>query len=89
MLKMGDNTGGVLVLAINAEDYPQSSTSAFGLCRAYNSAGDRLRAQESFERALQLDPNNNRAADARALIRRQLTAGGSAFARAPATSSAD
>jgi hypothetical protein len=71
MLKMGDNTGGVLVLAMNAEDYPQSSTSAFGLGRAYNSAGDRLRAQQSFERALQLDPNNKRAADALALIRRQ------------------
>jgi hypothetical protein len=70
MLKMGDNAGGIAVLAMNAEDYPQSSTSAFGLGRAYNAAGDKLRAQQSFERALQLDPNNRRAADALALVRR-------------------
>jgi hypothetical protein len=70
MLKMGDYTGGIAVLRMNADDYPQSSTSAFGLGRAYNAAGDTLRARQGFERALRLDPNNKRAADALALLRR-------------------
>jgi Flp pilus assembly protein TadD len=70
MLKMGDHLGGIVVLAMNAEDYPQSSTSAFGLGRAYNAAGDTVRARQAFERALRLDPDNKRAADALALLRR-------------------
>lgn len=71
MLKMDDHAGGIVVLAMNAADYARSSTSAFGLGRAYNAAGEKLLAQQSFERALQLDPNNKRAADALALLRRQ------------------
>jgi len=70
MLKMGDHIGGIVVLAMNTEDNPQSSTSAFGLGRAYNAAGDTARARQAYERALRLDPNNKRAADALALLRR-------------------
>jgi hypothetical protein len=70
MLKMGDNAGAIAVLVMNALDYPQSSTSAFGLGRAYNTAGDTLQARQAFERALRLDPTNKRAADALAALRR-------------------
>ena len=64
MVKMGDHTGAIALLAMNAEDYPASSTSAFGLGRAYSAAGDTLRARQTFERSLKLDPNNKRAAAA-------------------------
>jgi len=37
---------------------------AFGLGRAYRSAGDDAKARAEFDRALQLDPNNKRAQDA-------------------------
>lgn len=71
MLKMGDYTGGIAILAMNADDYPQSSTSAFGLGRAYNTAGDTARARQAFERAVNLDPKNKRAGDALALLRQR------------------
>jgi hypothetical protein len=71
MLKMADYAGGIVVLSMNAADYPKSSTSAFGLGRAYNTAGDIPRARKAFERALQLDPKNKRAADALGLLLRR------------------
>jgi hypothetical protein len=39
--------------------------------RAYSAAGDKLRARQAFERAVRLEPNNKRATDALALLRRQ------------------
>jgi hypothetical protein len=71
MLKMADNAGAIAVLSMNAEDYPKSSTSAFGLGRAYSAAGDTLRARQAFGRALQLDPTNKRAANALESLRRK------------------
>ena len=70
MLKMGDYHGAILVLTLNAGDYPQSSTSAFGLGRAYATAGDSARAVQELERAIKLDPANRRAVDALAAIRK-------------------
>lgn len=68
MLKMNDFAGAVAVLSLNARDYPQSSTSAFALGRAYRSAGHTERAKAEFNRALALDPKNKRASDALAAI---------------------
>ena len=64
MLKMGDVASPVELLKANAAAYPQSASAAFGLGRAYKEAGDRLKAREEFKRALKLDPNHKRAADA-------------------------
>ena len=64
MLKMGDVAVAVELLEANAKDYPQSAGAAFGLGRAYKTAGDRPRAREEFQRALKLDPTHKRAADA-------------------------
>jgi hypothetical protein len=69
-LKMGDVAGAIVLLEMNARDYPGSSTSAFGLGRAYRSAGDLARARREFERALRIDAGNKRAADALAEISR-------------------
>lgn len=76
ILKMGDHAGAIAVLSMNARDYPASSTAAFGLGRALATAGDTSNARVTFERALQLDPNNKRAADALAAIRRAPGTGG-------------
>jgi len=64
MLKMGDVESAVALLEANAEVYPNSSSSAFGLGRAYDTAGEKGRARAEFERALGLDPENRRASRA-------------------------
>jgi len=69
MLKMGDNRGAIAVLKLNARDYPQSSSSAFALGRAYRSANEIDKAKVEFRRALALDPANKRAADALAVLK--------------------
>ena len=69
MLKMGDHAGAVALLTMNASDFPQSSSSAFGLGRALVAAGDTTRARQQFVRAVELDPANKAAADALASIR--------------------
>jgi hypothetical protein len=61
MLKMGDTDAAIELLKANARDYPASSSSAFGLARAYAAANDRLQARREYERALALDPENRRA----------------------------
>ncbi len=61
MLKMGDFDAAIALLEANARDYPDSSTSAFGLGRAYETADQRARARRQYERALELDPGNGRA----------------------------
>lgn len=61
MLKMGDHEAAIALLEENARAYPDSSSSAFGLGRAYASAGRSARALKEFERALKLDPENRRA----------------------------
>jgi hypothetical protein len=70
MLKMNDFAGAIAVLSLNARDYPQSSTSAFALGRAYRTAGDIEKAKAELNRALALDPKNKRASDALAAIAR-------------------
>ncbi len=69
MLKMGDHDCATALLAMNARDYPQSSTSAFGLGRALIAGGDSTRARQEFTRALRLDPANKAAAAALAELR--------------------
>lgn len=68
MLKMGDGASAVALLAANAVDYPQSSSAAFGLGRAYSETKQLSKARGQFETALRLDPNNKRARDALAEI---------------------
>jgi hypothetical protein len=69
MLKMGDHDGATTLLAMNARDFPRSSSSAFGLGRALIAAGDTTRARLELTRALELDPANKSAAAALASLR--------------------
>jgi tetratricopeptide (TPR) repeat protein len=63
-LKMGQHEGAIALLERNARDYPNVATSAFGLGRAYATAGHPRDARTEFERALQLDPKYERASKA-------------------------
>lgn len=61
ILKMNGVPAAVALLEANARQYPKSSGAAFGLGRAYRTAGEPAKARAEFERALKLDPNNKRA----------------------------
>jgi len=64
ILKMGEAETAIALLEENARAYPKSSDARFGLGRAYNAAGDKVKAKAAFEAALALDPANRRAAAA-------------------------
>ena len=68
MLKMADNGSAVPLLKSNAGDYPDSSSSAFSLARAFQASGDLDGARRELKRALKLDPANKRAAQALAAL---------------------
>lgn len=70
MLKMGTAPSALLVLSENAAAYPKSSKAAFGLGRAYATAGETARARSELERALALDPKNDRARTALGELKR-------------------
>jgi hypothetical protein len=61
ILKMGDAASATALLEHNATEYPKSSGAAFGLGRAYRTAGRLEEAKHELERALVLDSNNKRA----------------------------
>jgi hypothetical protein len=63
-LKMGSIASAVALLEYNRHDYPQSAGAAFGLGRAYRTAGRMLEAKAEFERALSIDPRHQRSRDA-------------------------
>jgi Tfp pilus assembly protein PilF len=62
---MGETATAVALLAANAADYPESATAAFGLGRAYETAGQTAEARREYQRALAIDPEHRRAAAAR------------------------
>jgi hypothetical protein len=61
ILKMGDVSSAIALLESNCRDYPRSSNAAFGLGRAYQSAGRTEDARRELQAALRLDSNNRRA----------------------------
>lgn len=67
-LKMGSIESAVALLEHNRRDYPQSAAAAFGLGRAYKTAGRIPDARSEFEHTLSLDPRHQRARDALADI---------------------
>jgi hypothetical protein len=68
ILKMGDAASAIALLERNAADYPRSASGAFGLGRAYRTAGQLTKAADEFRRALSLDPGYRRAKDALASL---------------------
>jgi hypothetical protein len=63
-LKNGAIPTGILLLEANVRDYPKSAAAHFGLGRAYRAAGRESEAVSEFRKALEIDPNYKRAADA-------------------------
>ena len=68
ILKMGDSPSAIALLEVNAAEHPKSSGAAFGLGRALRAAGRVPEARAQFERAVALDPSNQRARAALAEI---------------------
>lgn len=60
-LKMGAIPSAIALLEANAKDYPDKPNAAFGIGRAYATAGRKDEARREFQRALKLDPKHERA----------------------------
>ena len=67
-LKMGAISSAIALLERNAVDYPNAATSAFGLGRAYATAGRNAEARAQFRRALVLRPVYPSASDSLAQL---------------------
>lgn len=61
ILKTGDHDAAIALLEANRADHPESASAAFGLGRAYATAGRTEEARAALERALELDPEQDRA----------------------------
>ena len=68
MQKMSNAASAIVLLEANARDYPHASSAAFELGRAYSSAGKEDDARWNYERALLLNPDDDRAAAALAAM---------------------
>jgi tetratricopeptide (TPR) repeat protein len=64
LLENNDNAGAIQVFKMNAELFPESANVWDGLGEGYLKAGDLKKAQENYEKALNLDPANQGAKDA-------------------------
>ncbi len=60
MGKMGAVDTAIALLEQNAEDYPRSANTRFGLGRAYKTAGRLSEAEAEFRAALAADPDHTR-----------------------------
>ena len=60
ILKMNAVETAVALLEQNAEDYPQSANSRFGLGRAHQRAGRLKDARKEYQAALKTDPGHER-----------------------------
>ena len=64
LLENNDIAGAIQVFRLNAETFPDSSNVWDSLAEGYLKAGDIKKAQENYEKALSLDPDNQGAKDA-------------------------
>lgn len=64
LTQAGRTTEAVAMLELNASQYPQEASVALALGALFAQSGDREKAIASYERALQIDPNNRQAQQA-------------------------
>lgn len=64
LLEGNDTAGAIQVFKLNTETFPDSSNVWNSLAEGYLRAGDVKKAQENYEKALNLDPANEGAKDA-------------------------
>ena len=67
LLEKKENAGAIQVLKLNAETFPESSNVWDSLAEAYMKSGDTKKAQEYYEKALTLDPQNQ---DAKEMLKK-------------------
>jgi cytochrome c-type biogenesis protein CcmH/NrfG len=63
-VRAGKSAEAIVILELNAEQYPQDATAAFALGQLYARAGNREKAIASYERALRIEPDNRQAQQA-------------------------
>lgn len=61
ILEKNDAASAIQIFQINAELYPQSGNVWDSLAEAYMKSGDMKKAQENYEKAVTLDPKNDKA----------------------------
>jgi tetratricopeptide (TPR) repeat protein len=70
ILGTGDARGAVTILELNTTEFPESANAWDSLGEASLKAGDRLKAKQSYERSLHLDPKSQNARKMLELIER-------------------
>jgi tetratricopeptide (TPR) repeat protein len=65
-----DTSGALAIFRKNVEEFPDSENAHTSLAEAYVAAGDTLNAIAAYQRVLQIDPKNERAAKALDALRR-------------------
>lgn len=73
VLKMGQIETAIALLKQNAQDYPNGANAHFGLGRAYQAAARLADARASYARAIELEPEHERAARALSTMDQQAT----------------
>jgi CubicO group peptidase (beta-lactamase class C family) len=63
LLQRGRTSDAIAILTLNVEEYPKSARSYDGLADAYAQDGQKPQAIANYHKALELDPNNQSAAD--------------------------
>lgn len=61
LLEGNDTAGAIRVFKLNAETFPDSSNVWDTLAEAYTKSGDTQKARENYEKALTLDPKDDKA----------------------------
>lgn len=62
LMEKNDLTGALKILTMNTEIFPESSNAWDGLAEAYMKSGDKETAKKYYQKSLELDPGNRRAA---------------------------
>lgn len=61
LLEQKDTGGAIQVFQLNATEFPQSGNVWDSLAEAYLKAGEKMKAEENYEKAVALDPKNENA----------------------------
>lgn len=63
LLQAGQARDAIIVLSLNVEEYPNASNPYDSLGEAYMAAGEKEAAKRNYRKSLELNPENNNAAD--------------------------
>jgi CubicO group peptidase (beta-lactamase class C family) len=63
LIEKGRNADAITILKLNVEEYPKSANAYDSLAETYAKDGQKQQAVENYRKALELDPQNQNAAD--------------------------